>query len=254
MCDKKGINISNFRKLIDKTTREKVAKALDCDTSLVTKHYNGDRSITLDFAIRYADYFNVSLDYLVGRSEVASSDKDIQYIGDYTGLRFETINFLHDQNNNSYYPHLVDFINSLFSSDFFVNLQQQLYWYDFKNEDAFFHVKEYLDHNLTDYYNLPTNKRALNTYLDLFKTLSGFFKEDDEQLLFIKCIIVKRFEKFLDSYLNPYEQTQNAISYKLDIYLKNAKELKIDDIAAVQNTLKEIVEMIDKECKKRGND
>ena len=95
MCDKKGINISNFRKLIDKTTREKVAKALDCDTSLVTKHYNGSRSITLDYAIKYADYFNVSLDYLVGKTDTPTTDKDIRFICDYTGLTDTSISTLH---------------------------------------------------------------------------------------------------------------------------------------------------------------
>lgn len=253
MCDKKGINISNFRKLIDKTTREKVAKALGCDTSLVTKHYNGDRSITLDYAIKYADYFNVSLDYLVGRSNVESSDKDIQYIGDYTGLKIETINFLHRENNNSYYPYLVEFINYFLSSNFFATLQQNLYWFDFQKDELFSHAKNHL-YNVNGYYKLPMNKRSLNTYLALYKRLSELFKEGSEILLLKKYIIVKKFEKMLDEYLEPYEHSKDEINDKLNYYLKKEKELNVNDLVAIQDTLKEVVKMIEKECTPNGND
>ena len=68
MCDKMGANIKRFQKLIDNSgkTRPTIAKELGCDTSTITKHYNGDRGITTDYLIKYAKYFNVSADYLNG--------------------------------------------------------------------------------------------------------------------------------------------------------------------------------------------
>lgn len=258
MCDKKGINISNFRKLIDKTTREKVAKALDCDTSLVTKHYNGDRSITLDYAIKYADYFDVSLDYLVGRSNVESSDKDIQYIGDYTGLKIETINILHEINTDPYnqnYHYLVDFINSFLSSACYTDIQYLLYYFDSHQENAFYSAKNYLHNvNLNDYYNSLENNATIGHYMRLFTDLSAFFGNETETLSFHRYLILKDLEKFLDNFLERYEHPLKDIHDKLTYFLKNKRNLKIEDIAAIQSTLKDIVKLVEQECSRYGND
>lgn len=151
MCDKKGINISNFRKLIDKTTREKVAKALGCDTSLVTKHYNGDRSITLGFAIRYADYFNVSLDYLVGKTDTPTTDKDIRFICDYTGLTDTSISTLHkntevseDGGRDVFNIEMLKFTNK-FISEYAMLLSELAYMYKMNFSSSVWYKQKYLN-------------------------------------------------------------------------------------------------------------
>ena len=84
----KNIIINRLRNLIDNTgkSRETIAKNIGCDTSTITKHYNGDRQITLDFVVRYAQYFNVTTDYLLGLSNVGTIDIDLQFICNYLGL------------------------------------------------------------------------------------------------------------------------------------------------------------------------
>lgn len=97
MCDQ-NITVKRIRKLIDdsKKTREEIAKSKEfqCDTSTITKHYNGDRNINSEYIIKYAKYFNVSADYLLGISDVASNDRDLQFICDYMGLEEQTIEHL----------------------------------------------------------------------------------------------------------------------------------------------------------------
>ena len=39
-----------------------------CDQSLYSKYERGERPLPLELAVRLADYYQVSLDYLVGRS------------------------------------------------------------------------------------------------------------------------------------------------------------------------------------------
>ena len=95
MSDKNTICLDRLKKLIDTTTREEIAQVLNCDTSLITKHYNGDRNITLDYAVKYAKHFNISLDYLVGITDTPTMDKDIRFICDYTGLSDEVVKMLH---------------------------------------------------------------------------------------------------------------------------------------------------------------
>ncbi len=94
MSDKNTFNIQNLKSLIDKHTREEIAKGIGCDTSLVTKHYNGDRNITLDYAIKYADFFGVSIDYICGRTENFTTDDELRFVCDYTGLNEKIITTL----------------------------------------------------------------------------------------------------------------------------------------------------------------
>ena len=85
MCDKKESVLDRLRKLIDDSgkTRPQIARDLKCDASTITKHYNGDRGITCDFIIKYANYFHVSADYLLGLPK----ETDEKYIvAEYTGL------------------------------------------------------------------------------------------------------------------------------------------------------------------------
>lgn len=93
MSDKLGVNLEKFKKLVDDSTvsRQVIAKKIGCDVSTITKHYNGDRNITVDYVIKYAKYFKVSTDFLLDMSDVPTTDKDIQFICDYTGLEEKSI-------------------------------------------------------------------------------------------------------------------------------------------------------------------
>ena len=101
MCDK-NITTVRLRQLIENSgkTRKEIAEQLKCDTSTITKHYNGDRDITTDFLIKYANLFNVSADYLLGLSDTPTTDKDIQFICEYTGLDENSIEALQTIKNS----------------------------------------------------------------------------------------------------------------------------------------------------------
>ena len=100
MCDE-NLTVIRFRELVDKEkSRESIAKkmteqGLNCNTSTITKHYNGDRTISTEYVIKYAKYFGVSTDYLLGLSDVASTDTNTKMINEYTGLSEKAIDVLH---------------------------------------------------------------------------------------------------------------------------------------------------------------
>lgn len=82
-----------LRDLIDSTglPRQAIADEIGCDVSMITKHYNSNRGITPEFIVRYARYFGVTTDYILGLSDVKSVDQDIRAISDKTGLDDEAI-------------------------------------------------------------------------------------------------------------------------------------------------------------------
>lgn len=50
-------------------TQQQVAAALLCDQSLYSKYERGLRTLPLELAVKLADLYQVSLDYLVGHSD-----------------------------------------------------------------------------------------------------------------------------------------------------------------------------------------
>lgn len=49
-------------------TQKQIAKYLSCDQSLYSKYERGERLLPLDAAVKLAEYYGTSVDYLVGRT------------------------------------------------------------------------------------------------------------------------------------------------------------------------------------------
>ncbi len=55
----------------DRDLKQKdIAEYLICDQSLYSKYERGERPLPLEFAEKLADYYGVSVDYLLGRTNV----------------------------------------------------------------------------------------------------------------------------------------------------------------------------------------
>lgn len=63
------LRIRDLREDRDLTQRQ-IADYLMCDQSLYSKYEREERPIPLDLADKLADYFGVSLDYLIGRTSI----------------------------------------------------------------------------------------------------------------------------------------------------------------------------------------
>ena len=61
-----------FRKLrelrvLNELTQTDLAKILNCTQQSLSAYEKGTRDVPVDVLIKYAEYFDVSIDYLVGR-------------------------------------------------------------------------------------------------------------------------------------------------------------------------------------------
>lgn len=63
-----NLRIRDLREDAD-LTQKQIAEAVFCDQSLYSKYERGERALPLDLAVKLADYYDVSLDYLVGRTD-----------------------------------------------------------------------------------------------------------------------------------------------------------------------------------------
>ena len=52
--------------------QQQIADYLMCDQSLYSKYERGERDLPLHYADKLADYYGVSVDYLLGRTNIAT--------------------------------------------------------------------------------------------------------------------------------------------------------------------------------------
>lgn len=78
-----------------------LALALGVSKSTIGLYETGDTLPDVQTADMVADYFKISVDYLLGRTGVRSTSSDIQSICTYTGLDENAIEWLHDFNLES---------------------------------------------------------------------------------------------------------------------------------------------------------
>ena len=67
-------------------TQEEIADLLKCSRATITNYENGRRSPDYESLVILAKKYNVTTDYLLGVTGAETTDKDIRYICDYTGL------------------------------------------------------------------------------------------------------------------------------------------------------------------------
>ncbi len=67
MCVK--LRIRDLREDSDLKQRE-VSSAILCDQSLYSKYERGERPLPLELADKLADFYHVSVDYLIGRTDI----------------------------------------------------------------------------------------------------------------------------------------------------------------------------------------
>lgn len=101
---------------MNNTLQKELAKQLNVKDNIVSYWCKGDRTPNTSQIIQIANYLNVSTDYLLGITDVATTDKDLKFVCDYTGLDEIIINFFannKDLNNNNF--EVVEFIKFIIS-------------------------------------------------------------------------------------------------------------------------------------------
>ena len=74
-----------------KLSLQKVATDLNVTAQSLSLYEKGQRTINIDLLKRVAEYFGVSSDYLIGLSDVSSSNMELTAVCHYTGLNNEAI-------------------------------------------------------------------------------------------------------------------------------------------------------------------
>ncbi len=134
-----------FRELMNETNtkREDIAKAIHVSSVAIGQYYNGETLPSIEKLIKIAGYFNVSTDYLLGKTKVNTNNYTLKEVCEYTRLNEDNINYLQRMNEkqmiiineilyhiNHSVPFGCEFINYLYQySGYRLKLQRK--WEDF---------------------------------------------------------------------------------------------------------------------------
>lgn len=95
--------------LAKKFKRQKdLATALGVNDNTISYFVSGKRMPNTEQIIKISDFFGVSADYLLGLSDTPTTDKDIQFICEYTGLSEKSVEKLHTKLANSIMKKSID--------------------------------------------------------------------------------------------------------------------------------------------------
>jgi transcriptional regulator with XRE-family HTH domain len=91
------------------------------DRSNINKYYNQVRNVPLGDLIKFADFYGVTVDYLLGRTEGKSRNAVVAEMVDYTGLTDEAIKLLHDNCKHKNLAHQIILFGEKSPTNDFVN-------------------------------------------------------------------------------------------------------------------------------------
>ena len=88
----------NLRKLMEREhiTQEALAKGAGCSRQAISQYMDGSSAPNIDKLLKIADYFDVSIDYLMGRDKKPNEKERFNDICDYTGLSSGSLLTLHN--------------------------------------------------------------------------------------------------------------------------------------------------------------
>lgn len=114
-----------LRQLRDESgkTQSQIAKELGLTPQAFSYFVNG-REPNYETLGKIADYFQVSVDYLLGRSDVKTADPNLEAACKYTGLSEKAVNILSEEKDRSQ-----NFINALLCSEDYLLLSSSYYLY-----------------------------------------------------------------------------------------------------------------------------
>lgn len=98
-----------------------LAKVINVKDNIISYYCKGTRKPNIDQLLLIADYFGTSVDYLLGRTDIESTDPHIQTMCSYTGLSDEAWLFI-ERCNNDESGQFIKILSLILESETFENI------------------------------------------------------------------------------------------------------------------------------------
>lgn len=171
-----------------------LAKELKISRGSISFYENGDRTPDIEIFNSICKYFDVSYDYLLGKSDLKKSNIKIDAIREYTHLSDYNIQLLHEYKNYHLINMVNDILNGLLKNQSFVEQAQDYLFY-----------KEMIDYSKELFYKSMCEKYNVSLAEDELGKLDISYR-----------IFTKLSESVVKIYNNEEEDFKRSIQYIID--------------------------------------
>jgi len=217
-----------------KITQKELSEFIGVSKQSISFYVNGKRIPDIEILNRICEYFNVSADYLLGRTNVRSSNVEDQGIHERLGLSDRAIDMLEKYNKKFGGMRLIPVVNILIEQERpveFIEIAEYLTREKKKMEEEGVSKEEI--NKMIDDYDSSKQSQWLNEYSPVLERIEAYFELDFQDL-------IDRKEMILDEDSRDEFKARNYIEL---LYIQ-------DRLKDVKPQYKELVEYI----KAFGND
>lgn len=201
MFDSKMLG-NRIRELRGKTPQEVCARELGVSRGAMSYYENGTRNPDADVISRMCRYFNVSADYLLGLSDVKSTEQDMKIACEVTGLSEDAVTKLRSKTAEK--ETLKEVYGLMISNELFHSLAAVLNQFDgldktLKGFSESMSSKELLSLNVKD---INENIELMKRIMFCFQQLSTFYALGDMARAWINDVL----DRLTDSKWNTFKE------------------------------------------------
>lgn len=132
-----------------------LAEALEISRGSISFYENGERVPDILVLCKVSNFFNVSTDYLLGKTESATTDTDLRSVCDYTGLSQASVEALCDMSH--FAEDIKNTVNALLEDEYYL-MMSDLGYSDYSHTEKSFNLLGKISHFL----NVPDSDAELH--------------------------------------------------------------------------------------------
>lgn len=122
-----------------------LAEALEISRGSISFYENGERVPDILVLCKVSNFFNVSTDYLLGKTESATTDTDLRSVCDYTGLSQVSVEALCDMSH--FAEDIKNTVNALLEDEYYL-MMSDLGYSDYSHTEKSFNLLGKISHFL----------------------------------------------------------------------------------------------------------
>lgn len=218
-------------------TQDDLANALNCKRQKIADWERGKSLPAVNDVILLSKFFNVSTDYLLGLTDVTTTDRDLKFICDYTGLSEKSVDVLHFFNGSEcIYPT----INLLLESEGASVLSELDYFLEELPEEE---AQKICEENNIDRNKIDIIETQKYENIQLVSTLENYLtldKSNDNKILSVTKTgkIVSLSETYPEYSKNTFKSFEDFISVKKIKQNDLVEKILFDDVIEAIKELK----------------
>ena len=209
-------------------TQDEIAEYLQCSRETITNYECGRRSPDYKSLVMLAKKYGVTTDYLLGATNAETTDKDLQYICNYTGLSDKSVNILNKLSlHQPEHNRILDFL----IREIHFDLKEDIEMY---NTNIFYLLEKYFSYNSNEkenqllfftstgriYNSFDEANKEITNFLNSGKELHTHFEGSDEMIDNARINTIYSTELLDNMFIS---EITNYIKLSKQIYLKGGE-------------------------------